>query len=262
MNPKHTLLKVLSATVVLLVLAAACATPTPQTIVQTQVVTQIVAGTPVETVIEVTAPPPAEAPMMYEGVTVNLLTFVGPQVAEPLQRRGPDFEALTGAHINVITVPNSDLYQKALTDMATGTKAYDSFLFAPSWIVDFAPAGYLEDLTGRIAADEALEWDDVAPFFRDFNSYEGKVYSIPLDGDMHMVYYRTDLLAQEGLQPPQTWDDYLNIAKTSMGMAKRIMAPASPKPHTSNRTGGSGLSPRPTFRARAPRKELSSTPTI
>ena len=217
MNPKHTLFKVLSATVVLLVLAAACATPTPQTIVQTQVVTQIVAGTPVETVIEVTAPPPAEAPMMYEGVTVNLLTFVGPQVAEPLQRRGPDFEALTGAHINVITVPNSDLYQKALTDMATGTKAYDSFLFAPSWIVDFAPAGYLEDLTGRIAADEALEWDDVAPFFRDFNSYEGKVYSIPLDGDMHMVYYRTDLLAQEGLQPPQTWDDYLNIAKTFNG---------------------------------------------
>ena len=51
MNPKHTLFKVLSATVVLLVLAAACATPTPQTIVQTQVVTQIVAGTPVETVI-------------------------------------------------------------------------------------------------------------------------------------------------------------------------------------------------------------------
>ncbi len=31
--------------------------------------------------------------------------------------------------------------------------------------MDFAPAGYLEDLTDRVKADTALEWDDVAPFF-------------------------------------------------------------------------------------------------
>src|SRR3990172_239361 len=156
MNTKQTLFKVMSVLIVVGSLAAACATPTPVTVVQTQVVTQIVAGTPVETVV--TAVPEVQA-KEFDGITVNLLTFVGPQVAEPLQRRAPDFEALTGAHINVITVPNSDLYQTALTDMATGTKAYDSFLFAPSWIVDFAPAGYIEDLTSRIAADEALEWD-------------------------------------------------------------------------------------------------------
>jgi len=114
-------------------------------------------------------------------------------------------------------VPNSDLYQKALTDMATGTNAYDAFLFAPSWIVDFAPAGYLEDLTSRVEADKDLQWDDVAPFFRDFNSYNGKVYSIPLDGDMHMVYYRIDSLAEAGLEPPKTWDEYLNVAKTLNG---------------------------------------------
>src|SRR5688572_12493359 len=44
----------------------------------------------------------------FEGVTVELLTFTGPQVAEPLQRRAPDFEELTGAKINVVTVPNSE----------------------------------------------------------------------------------------------------------------------------------------------------------
>jgi multiple sugar transport system substrate-binding protein len=32
-----------------------------------------------------------------------------------------------------------------------------------------------------------------------------------------MVYYRSDLLAQEGLQPPETWDDYLSIARTFHG---------------------------------------------
>jgi multiple sugar transport system substrate-binding protein len=218
MNKQQTLMRIASGLVVAGVLAA-CATPvvTPQTIIQTQVVTQIVAGTPVEQIVEVTAPPATETPKQFEGVTVNVLTFVGPQVAEPLQRRGPDFEKLTGAHINVITVPNSDLYQKALTDLSTGTNSYDAFLFAPSWIVDFAPNGYLEDLTPRINADPALQWDDVAPFFRDFNSYQGKVYSLPLDGDMHTVYYRSDVLKAAGMEPPQTWDDYLAIAKKFQG---------------------------------------------
>lgn len=44
----------------------------------------------------------------FEGVTVNLLTFTGPQIAEPLQRRAPDFEKLTGAKINVVIVPFVD----------------------------------------------------------------------------------------------------------------------------------------------------------
>ena len=60
----------------------------------------------------------------FDGVTVNVMTFTGPQIAEPLQRRAPDFEKLTGAKVNVITVPFSDLYQKLLTDWAGGTNSY------------------------------------------------------------------------------------------------------------------------------------------
>ena len=34
----------------------------------------------------------------FHGVTVNIMTFAGPQIAEPLQRRAPEFEKLTGAN--------------------------------------------------------------------------------------------------------------------------------------------------------------------
>lgn len=154
----------------------------------------------------------------FSGVEVNLVTFVGPQIAEPLQRRAPDFGELTGARVNVVTVPFSDLYQRMLTDMATGTNSFDAFVFAPQWMVDFITPGYLEDLTPRVEADEAIEWQDIAPFFRDFSStYQGRIYTIPLDGDFQMVYYRTDLLEQEGMDPPNTWDDYLAIAETFHG---------------------------------------------
>jgi multiple sugar transport system substrate-binding protein len=154
----------------------------------------------------------------YSGVTVNVLTFTGPQIAEPLQRRAPDFEKLTGAKINVVTVPFSDLYQKALTDMATGTNSYNALVFDPQWLGDFVTPGYLEDLSSRVTADNALDWNGIAPFFRDFSAtYKGKVYTVPLDGDFLMVYYRTDLLQKDGLQPPATWDDYLAIAKKYSG---------------------------------------------
>lgn len=151
---------------------------------------------------------------MFEGVTVNVLTFTGPQIAEPLQRRGPDFQRLTGARINVITVPFSDLYSKVLTDMATGTNSFHAFVFAPQWMADYITPGYLEDLTDRIAKDPTLQWQDIGTFFRDFSAtYGGRTYTIPFDGDFQMVYYRTDLLRQAGLQPPVTWADYLKIAE-------------------------------------------------
>src|SRR3954447_23547110 len=79
---------------------------------------------------------------------------------------------------------------------------------------DFIEPGYLEVLTDKVKADKNLKWDDIAPFFRDFSaSYKGDVYTIPLDGDFQMAYYRTDLLKEAGMAPPKTWDDYLAIAQ-------------------------------------------------
>src|SRR5689334_3753223 len=218
MKSKHILIRALSVLIVFGLLSTACGAPAATqapTATNPPAATQAPAAT--EAPAATQAPATEASGKKFEGVTVNLLTFVGPQVAEPLQRRGPDFTKLTGATINVVTVPNSDLYQKALTDMATGTNSYDAFLFAPSWIVDFAPAGFLEDLTPRVQADKDLQWDDVVKSIQDFNSYQGKVYSIPLDGDIHTVYYRKDSLADAGLQPPQTCDEYLNVAKALSG---------------------------------------------
>lgn len=155
---------------------------------------------------------------LYEGVVLDVLTFTGPQIAEPLQRRAPDFQELTGAQVNVGVVPFADLYQTILTDQATGTLSYEAFVFAPQWMVDYVVPGYLEDLTSYVENDADIQWDDVGQFFREFSAtYEGSIYTIPLDGDFHMVYYRTDVLADAGLEPPQTWDDYLAVAAAVNG---------------------------------------------
>jgi multiple sugar transport system substrate-binding protein len=154
----------------------------------------------------------------FSGVTIRVVTFTGPQIAEPLQRRAPDFSRATGAKVEIITVPFSDLYQKILTDFATKTNSYDAMVFDPQWMGDYVPPGYLEDLTNRVQNDSSLQWNDIAPFFRDFSAtFKGRVYTVPLDGDFQMVYYRSDLLQKDGLKPPETWQDYIEIAKRYQG---------------------------------------------
>ena len=153
----------------------------------------------------------------FDGVTVNLMTQTG-AIQEPLQRRAPEFEKLTGAKINIIAVPFSDLYQKVLTDWASGTNSVDAAVFAPQWMVDYVSGGYLEELGPRIAKDKDIDWDKIGPFFRNFSAtYNGKTYLVPLDGDFHMLYYRTDVLDKAGLKPPKTWDEYLEVAKALNG---------------------------------------------
>src|SRR5712691_10413225 len=83
----------------------------------------------------------------FSGTRVGVDRFTGPQIAEPFQRRAPDFAKFTAAKIDVITVPFSDLYQKLLTDFATKTNSYDATVFDPQWMGDYVPPGYLEDLS-------------------------------------------------------------------------------------------------------------------
>jgi multiple sugar transport system substrate-binding protein len=164
----------------------------------------------------------------FKGVEINVITFTGPQIAEPVQRHAKEFETKTGAKVNVTLVPFGELYQKILTDLSTKTNSFDAFVFAPQWMPDYVTPGYLEPLDDRIKADKDLQWDDIGPFFRDFSAtYGGKIYTIPLDGDFHMAYYRTDILQDLGLSPPNTWDDYLNIAKA---VSEKKLTTADGKP--------------------------------
>jgi multiple sugar transport system substrate-binding protein len=210
-----------AAAITLVVVIAGCgaATVTPSAAAPTVAAPSVAAATPSSAPSASAAATPAGSPgTKFAGVNINILTFNGPQVAEPLQRRAPDWERLTGGHVNVVAVGFQTIYDKALLDASTGTNSFDGYVFDPQWMGDFVGPGYLLDLTDREKNDPQLNQQDIVPFFRDYNSvYNGKNYTIPLDGDFHMVYYRTDLLAKDGLKPPATWDDYLAIAAKYQG---------------------------------------------
>ena len=160
----------------------------------------------------------AQAQKMYDGVTVNILTRPGPVIAGRIVERGAEFTEMTGATISVDEVPFAELFQKVLTDWATGTNSIDVAVFATGWAVELADADLLEDLTPYVAADDKIDIDDIAPFFREYNQkIGGQVKLITLDGDFQMAYYRSDLYDENGLTPPRTWDEYLANAAVLNG---------------------------------------------
>ena len=121
-----------------------------------------------------------------------------------------EFEQQTGIKVNVTKVPFGQLYNEIIKDLSSPTSQYDIIAYASQWMVDFAQNNYLERLDTYVSADPLIQWNDVSRFFRDFSSkYNGQIYSIPLDGDIHLLYYRLDVLKKYGLTPPRTWDDYL-----------------------------------------------------
>ena len=154
----------------------------------------------------------------YSGVTVNILTRPGPVIAQRLVERGEEFTAATGAEIRVDEVPFAELFQKLLTDWATGTNSIDVGVLASGWAVEMVDGGLLEDLTDYVAADDKIDFDDIAPYFREYNQkIGGKTYLITVDGDFQMLYYRRDILDELGLEPPKTWDEYMEVAGAMHG---------------------------------------------
>ena len=161
----------------------------------------------------------AQAPAQdFSGVTVNILTRPGPVIAGRMAERGVEFEKMTGAEIRVDEVPFAELFQKVLTDWATGTNSIDVGVFASGWAVELADADLLEDLTPYVEKDDKINIDDIAPYFREFNQkIGGKVKLITIDGDFQMAYYRTDVFEEHGLKPPRTWAEYMANAKAVHG---------------------------------------------
>ena len=180
-----------------------------------------------------------------------------------MQRRAPDWEQLTGGHVNVVAVGFQTIYDKALLDASTGTNSFDGYVFDPQWLGDFVTPGYLLDQTD-VTADSQLDWQDIGPFFRDFNAtYNGKVYTIPLDGDFHMVYYRSDLLEKDGLKPPATGrlhDHRYEVQRPGPERRRRTGLRLVHRQEEGRRaTGGSSRSPAGSSKARERTTARSST---
>ena len=168
-----------------------------------------------------------EAARQYAGETLNITWEAGLQAFDPLEHSGPIWEKLTGVKINVIAIPINELFTKTIAEHRSGTGAYDMLNVVPAWMPDMIEAGVLEPLDAYVDKHEYREeLQDIAPAYRDNQmTYGNQIYGLPDDGDVFLLYYRTDLFGDPDnqaafreaygydLAPPKTWDEFYDISK-------------------------------------------------
>lgn len=168
-----------------------------------------------------------EAAKQYAGETLNITWEAGLQALDPLNHSGPIWEELTGVKINVVEIPINELFTKTIAEHRAGTGAYDMLNVVPAWMPDMIEAGVLEPLDSYVDKyGYREELQDIAPTYRDNQmTYGDQIYGLPDDGDVFLLYYRTDLFGDEAnqaafqeaygydLAPPKTWDEFYDISK-------------------------------------------------
>jgi len=126
----------------------------------------------------------------------------------------PKFEEETGIKITMDELGYVDLYQKLTADFVGQTANYDLMTVDIVWSGEYAANGYTLPLDDFMARDEAqLGLDDIMPVAWTLGEWEGKHWAYPLAGYANFLNYRKDILAEAGIEPPQTQQELLAAAQ-------------------------------------------------
>lgn len=152
----------------------------------------------------------------YDGVTLNVSTFstAWPQL---IRQWLPEFEALTGAKVQLDTPAFPVYNQRADLELSTRGSAYDvvnvTFIYTSRWI----NAGWLTPLDEFVAnpnltpADWGLQ-DFLPATLAAETGRDGKLYGIPYVVEAMLTgASRYDLIQQAGLAFPKTTDDLVKV---------------------------------------------------
>lgn len=91
--------------------------------------------------------------------------------------------------------------------------------------VDYALRGAAEDLTQFDDLDEVLK--DFTPSSYEQYGLDGSLYGLPETQQFSVMFYRTDVLEELGLEPPQTWQDLIDMLPTIQGNNMSVGIPTA-----------------------------------
>ena len=166
------------------------------TVTQTQTVTQTVtktvtAGAPATTT---TAPAELWRQQPFKGVTIRVPTLAsGPKgpISGALYFIRDRWEAVSGAKLEIIELPFSDLPVKIMADLTTGTGLYDGFVPCSNICGDLVVPGYVHLVEKWFGDPRFPPWDPALfPWaIAQCSQWGGKWWGVPLDDDAWYLYW-------------------------------------------------------------------------
>lgn len=159
------------------------------------------------------------------GVTLQVATQTGPQIASPVQDFWKQWGDKTGGTVELQEFAFGDLFEKIRTGFVSGANPFDIIIYAADWAGDIMGPGYVLEVPQEV--QDQVGYGYLMSSYRDrILAWGGKTYGVPYDGDAHNVYYRHDLFTDPQNQadfkakygydlpiPIKTWDQYRDIAE-------------------------------------------------
>jgi len=108
------------------------------------------------------------------------------------------------------------LSQKIMASVLAGeppamAQAYET------WTAELIRAGVIVPLDSLAALDPGFAdslWPDVYDVFRRDNTFEGRLYSLPFNKSVPLVYYNADRFDSLGLHPAATWEEERRLLRS------------------------------------------------
>ncbi len=160
----------------------------------------------------------------FDGTTVRIVVNAE-YVKFAMEMIAEELKAAHGITLDVEVIPGDAFATKTLLEFTGGRSPWDLIMFNPTDFADYSR--HFEPLEPFVKKHGLeLHLDDIAEAYRKTNMYwGGKLYAMPLDGDIHIMFYnRTafELPANQAkfkeqfgydLAPPQTWKQWDDMAK-------------------------------------------------
>ena len=133
------------------------------------------------------------------------------------------FERITGIKVKMVTFPYGTMNEKYMTALrAAGTAPWAVMEIEDGFIPQAASKEWLVPLDKELGFEAEPDllfmggsfWPPkVGPVPPGQEGKPHRIYTIPVQSASHIWAYRQDLLKEAGMEPPDTWDDVLELAK-------------------------------------------------
>jgi multiple sugar transport system substrate-binding protein len=120
-------------------------------------------------------------------------------------------ESHPNEQVTLVLLPEAENGQLAqlTANLQAGSPAYDVIGMDVIWTAEFASAGWIIPLESSM-----FPLDDFLRPAVDTATYNGHLWAVPYYSNAEVLYYRKDVLAKAGKQPPKTWAQLEALAKT------------------------------------------------
>lgn len=151
--------------------------------------------------VAIAAASQAQAQTEITVATVNNNDMVIMQgLTDQFEQENPDIK------LDWVILEENVLRQRLTTDIATGGGQFDVMTIGTYEVPIWAELGWLEPFDDL---PEGYGEDDLLQSVRNGLSHDGTLHALPFYGESSMLYYRTDLFAEHGIEMPArpSWEE-------------------------------------------------------